>query len=343
MSLLARQERSAPLVLELYAIAAPQMPPPPPRGKLRASPQPDGELLVEWLQPIAAAHEAGGAERFVLEARDEEQSDAEWKHLARVGSEATSYTFRKDQLPRGHRYMLRVFSENTSGRSEPLLTRRAIDVLVAPDRRMRTLPPPPEALQLSRLSHTSVNLAWRPVAANESDEKYVSGYVIEQLELRRRAGEESAEWTSVARVGRERRSFQVDALDAAHEYLFRVRALNETGSSLPLTSSSLLPVVPAADANAHRLFGELDFAVEASDASGSSFRWQMPKALVSTVHQLEVQLWRNSSWHPAGRSACVEGSNRLRVELGAIAELSYPVRVRLLDAAGSERESIELP
>lgn len=121
-------------------------------------------------------------------------------------------------------------------------------------------------------------------------------------------------------------------------------AVNEFGLSLPLHSSSLLPAAESG-AEAHRFFGQLNFAVQSSDSNGADFIWQLPAGLADTIKQLEVQLRKESGWTPAGRSAPVLGSNRTHVDFGANAnaDRSYPMRVRLLDSAGSVLESVELP
>lgn len=206
-------------------------------------------------------------------------------------------------------YTYRVFAQNGAGRSR---SSELVYVVMPEDLRPRT----PSALWTATLSSTSVQLDWR----DESDDE--NGFVIE---LR-----EAGAWTRIpVIVPPDVATVEIEGLNPATTYRFRVRATNEHGDSEPsgLSSSTTFPASASCETGHRRLClagGRLWVEVEVQGGG------RLRRARVLPLTDRTGLFWFFGAGNPevAVRLLDDPDENELTLALSGLSSLEYRVRVR---------------
>lgn len=192
------------------------VPPSPPSG-LTATPLAGGRALLEWQDN--SVDETG----FRLERRLEGGS---FQRVTTVGENVTR--FEDSGLEIGRTYAYRVRAQNAAGAS----AFSNLASLTVPE-----LPPTaPSDLVARTLSDTEIDLAWRDRSADEDF------FLLERRPVLRQGEDGRLEllegpFTEVAEIPADETSFVLTGLDPATTYNFRLRAVNDNGSSEPTAES----------------------------------------------------------------------------------------------------------
>lgn len=203
-----------------------------------------------------------------------------WAVIGTVG--ANVVTFQNTGLTPGVTYYYRLAAWNSAGES-PLSAEVSATTLPTGN---GTLPVGPGSLQATALSLNQVALAW---IDNSTDEI--------SFQIQRKTGTGGA-WTTIGTVGAGVSIFVNSALTAGATYVYRIRALNAAGESLPSNESTVtLPI------NAFTAL-ENSQPVNGSVSRGQSryFKLYLPSGAtqltVQTVGTGDVDLYLRSTSQP---------------------------------------------
>ena len=228
------------------------VPPHTPGGPLVVTDVQRNALTIAWQPPPYD----GGApvSDYIIEMRDTTVSTG-WSRVDRVRAHIHSYTI--THLFEGRFYYFRVIAENSSGRSHPLETRKAVTTkspfsefgfdhlssLFCATNFSTDTPDPPTSLRIIGISEDTISIEWG--APRNDGGSPLTGYIIERCDSL------SSVWSHVATVGASTTSYVVSGLNSRNSYFLRVAAQNEEGrgNNLELTE----PVKPKKPKGEHRM------------------------------------------------------------------------------------------
>ncbi|MEO6807853.1 MAG: fibronectin type III domain-containing protein [Isosphaeraceae bacterium] len=151
-----------------------------------------------------------------------------WTQIASPIANATSYN--DTGLTAGTAYFYRIKATNGVGSSTPTATATAT-TYAAP-----TVPAAPSDLGATVVSSSQVNLTWTDNSDNET------GFILEQ------SPNGSSGWTQIASPAANANSYNATGLIAETLYFYRIKAVNDTGSSAYSTTATAT-TTKAPDAN----------------------------------------------------------------------------------------------
>ena len=127
-------------------------------------------------------------------------------------------------------------------------------------------------LEVDEITKSSCRLSWK--APEDNGGKPITGYVVEKMD------KASGRWVPVSRTDPNVTECPVKGLQEGHEYLFRVKAVNDEGESEPLESDAAI--------QAKDPYGEAGRSARLHDLHGQSFGW--PKRASSSMHAISLTL-----------------------------------------------------
>jgi len=184
-------------------------PPKPPTG-LSATAVSTVQINLTWID------NSNSETNFTIQRADER--DGTFKFIASVGANVTSY--QNFGLEANTTYYYRVRAESGDGVSDYSLT----DNATTPD--VAKPPTPPSSLTAEGVSTVQINLNWIDNSNSET------GFIIE------RSATLTGTYSFIAAVGANITSYQNTGLIANTKYFYRVKAINNDGSSSYSTSAS---------------------------------------------------------------------------------------------------------
>jgi len=205
---------SAPLTLERSFVPRTAYERPAvPGGSLDIVSHGRDSVTLSWLPPL---YDGGAAlSAYVIERK--EKPTLTWSRVARLKPQTTTYTL--GGLREDVEYQFRVSAENMEGGGTPLVLERAF----VPHHTADKPSPPSGLLKAKRLAGGSVLLEWG--APLDDGRSRITGYDVEYRDL------DSLVWQRAASVDGYTRSTTVRDLRDSREYVFRVRAVNDRGTS----------------------------------------------------------------------------------------------------------------
>ncbi|XP_011700590.1 PREDICTED: twitchin isoform X1 [Wasmannia auropunctata] len=161
-------------------------------------------------------------------------------------------TFTVQDLHEGSRYEFRVSAVNEAGTGKPS---KPTEPITAGHQRLR--PDAPEPPKADRITKDSVTLSWRPPRSDGGSK--IRGYIIQK----KAKGDD--DWSDVNGAPIPSNVYTVPKLKEGEEYLFRVFAVNDVGSSDPSRPSNPIVIEEQPNKPVMDLGGVRDITVRAGE------------------------------------------------------------------------------
>ncbi len=206
---------------EPFKAQSPYNVPDKPEGPIKVTNVSSSSATVSWKKPL----NDGGSPilGYLIKRRDIERPV--WVKCGRVSAD-TFKTIIKD-LAEGCQYTVQIFAENTEGLSIPL----ELEEPIIPKKPIRPSHPP-ASFDCIGVDVKSVTLQWE--APLDDGGTPIKSYKLEMCEKGRKSTLESRTWKIVKEdISVIDSSICIQPLKEGHEYLFRISAINDIGTSEP--------------------------------------------------------------------------------------------------------------
>jgi titin len=201
-----------------------------PEGPLLVSNVTANSASVAWKRPLSD----GGSPitGYLIKRRDINRPV--WVKCGRVNADTFKANIR--DLVEGCQYAVQIFAENSEGLSASLDS----DEPITP-KRPRGPPEAPASFECIGVDLHEITIQWEAPLSDGG--ALVKSYKLEMCEKGRKATSESRNWSTIREeLGSIHTSYCVRDLKEGHEYLFRISATNELGTSEPKVLDK--PVMP---------------------------------------------------------------------------------------------------